>query len=160
LPTTTNRWALRCCGNYASTTYNNPSKQGWLDSGKCGNQSAWSNFQVYTCKFLWRDFFYTSGFVFNNLHDNCSIFFITYQGAVVDGAPIIPISAHLKYNIDVVCEYIVKKIPIPQRNFVSPPNTIVIWSFDVNKHGFEVDGIKGGVAGGSIVRVSLLVNFL
>ncbi|QCD77952.1 translation initiation factor 2 subunit 3 [Vigna unguiculata] len=84
-----------------------------------------------------------------NQHEAISKFI---HGAVVDGAPIIPISAHLKYNIDVVCEYIVKKIPIPQRNFVSPPNTIVIWSFDVNKHGFEVDGIKGGVAGGSIVR--------
>lgn len=30
---------------------------------------------------------------------------------------------------------------------------IVIRSFDVNKPGFEVDEIKGGVAGGSILRV-------
>jgi len=84
---------------------------------------------------------------------------VTYQGTVADGAPVVPISAQLKYNIDVVCEYIVKKIPIPERNFVSPPNMIVIRSFDVNKPGFEVDEIKGGVAGGSILRVSLLVNF-
>jgi len=83
---------------------------------------------------------------------------VTYQGTVADGAPVVPISAQLKYNIDVVCEYIVKKIPIPERNFVSPPNMIVIRSFDVNKPGFEVDEIKGGVAGGSILRVSLLVN--
>lgn len=76
-----------------------------------------------------------------------------YQGTVADGAPVVPISAQLKYNIDVVCEYIVKKIPIPERNFVSPPNMIVIRSFDVNKPGFEVDDIKGGVAGGSILRV-------
>lgn len=34
---------------------------------------------------------------------------------------------------------------------------IVIRSFDVNKPGFEVDEIKGGVAGGSILRVSLYV---
>jgi len=85
---------------------------------------------------------------------------VTYQGTVADGAPVVPISAQLKYNIDVVCEYIVKKIPIPERNFISPPNMIVIRSFDVNKPGFEVDEIKGGVAGGSILRVSLLVNFL
>ena len=65
----------------------------------------------------------------------------------------VPISAQLKYNIDVVCEYIVKKIPIPERNFISPPNMIVIRSFDVNKPGFEVDDIRGGVAGGSILRV-------
>ena len=79
------------------------------------------------------------------------------QGTVADGAPVVPISAQLKYNIDVVCEYIVKKIPIPERNFISPPNMIVIRSFDVNKPGFEVDEIKGGVAGGSILRVSFYV---
>ncbi|KAI8009556.1 Eukaryotic translation initiation factor 2 subunit 3 [Camellia lanceoleosa] len=74
------------------------------------------------------------------------------QGTVADGAPVIPVSAQLKYNIDVVCEYIVKKIRIPERNFISPPNMIVIRSFDVNKPGFEVDEIKGGVAGGSILK--------
>ncbi|XXG85152.1 hypothetical protein AAC387_Pa11g0292 [Persea americana] len=80
------------------------------------------------------------------------------QGTIADGAPVVPISAQLKYNIDVVCEYLVKKIPIPERNFVSPPNMIVIRSFDVNKPGFEVDEIKGGVAGGSILRGVLKVN--
>lgn len=71
----------------------------------------------------------------------------------------IPVSAQLKYNIDVVCEYIVKKIPIPERNFISPPNMIVIRSFDVNKPGFEVDEIRGGVAGGSILKVSSSLSF-
>lgn len=75
------------------------------------------------------------------------------QGTIADGAPVVPISAQLKYNIDVVCEYIVNKIPIPIRDFVKPPNMIVIRSFDVNKPGSEVDEIKGGVAGGSILRV-------
>nr|GMD80611.1 eukaryotic translation initiation factor 2 subunit gamma-like [Ipomoea batatas] len=80
------------------------------------------------------------------------------QGTVADGAPVVPISAQLKYNIDVVCEYIVKKIPIPERNFTSAPNMIVIRSFDVNKPGFEVDEIRGGVAGGSILKGVLKVN--
>jgi translation initiation factor 2 subunit 3 len=79
-----------------------------------------------------------------------------WQGTIADGAPVVPISAQLKYNIDVVCEYIVKKIPIPVRDFVSPPNMIVIRSFDVNKPGAEVEEIKGGVAGGSILRVCFL----
>ena len=90
---------------------------------------------------------------FSNLHV-IGFFLVASQGTVADSAPVVPISAQLKYNIDVVCEYIVKKIPIPERNFVSPPNMIVIRSFDVNKPGFEVDEIKGGVAGGSILRVS------
>ncbi|XP_059645762.1 eukaryotic translation initiation factor 2 subunit gamma-like isoform X1 [Cornus florida] len=75
------------------------------------------------------------------------------QRTVAEGAPVVPISAQLKYNVDVVCEYIVKKIPVPERNFVSPPHMIVIRSFDVNKPGSEVEEIKGGVAGGSILRI-------
>ena len=74
------------------------------------------------------------------------------QGTIADGAPVVPISAQLKYNIDVVCEYIVKKIPVPVRNFTAPPNMIVIRSFDVNKPGSEVEDIQGGVAGGSILQ--------
>ena len=74
------------------------------------------------------------------------------KGTVADGAPIVPISAQLKYNIDVICEYITKKIPIPVRDFTSSPRLIVIRSFDVNKPGAEVDDLKGGVAGGSIMR--------
>lgn len=45
-------------------------------------------------------------------------------GTVAEGAPIIPISAQLKYNIEVVCEYIVKKIPVPVRDFISEPRLI------------------------------------
>ncbi|CAD7680025.1 unnamed protein product [Nyctereutes procyonoides] len=74
------------------------------------------------------------------------------QGTVAEGAPIIPISAQLKYNIEVVCEYIVKKIPVPLRDFTSEPRPIVIRSFDVNKPGCEVDDLKGGIAGGSILK--------
>jgi translation initiation factor 2 subunit 3 len=64
----------------------------------------------------------------------------------------VPISAQLKYNIDAVNEYIVKRIPIPRRDFTSDPRLIVIRSFDVNKPGAEVDELKGGVAGGSILK--------
>lgn len=46
------------------------------------------------------------------------------QGTVAEGSPVIPISAQLKYNIDVICEYICKKIPIPERDFTSPPRLI------------------------------------
>lgn len=74
------------------------------------------------------------------------------RGTVADGAPIIPISAQMKYNVDVICEYICKKIPVPQRDFTSSPQLIVIRSFDVNKPGEEVESLKGGVAGGSILQ--------
>jgi len=45
-------------------------------------------------------------------------------GTIAEGAPIIPISAQLKYNIDAVCEYVVKKIPVPIRDFTSEPRLI------------------------------------
>lgn len=80
------------------------------------------------------------------------------QRTVAEGAPIIPISAQLKYNIEVLCEYITKKIPIPLRSFTDPPRLIVIRSFDVNKPGCEVHDLKGGVAGGSILRGVLQVG--
>ena len=85
-----------------------------------------------------------------NQHESIARFI---QGTIAESAPIVPISAQLKYNIDAVCEYIVKKIPVPVRDFTSPPQMIVIRSFDVNKPGSEVDELKGGVAGGSILQV-------
>nr|CAD7454919.1 unnamed protein product [Timema tahoe] len=80
------------------------------------------------------------------------------QGTVAEGVPVVPISAQLKYNIEVLCEYISKKIPVPLRDFTSAPRLIVIRSFDVNKPGCEVEDLKGGVAGGSILRGVLKVG--
>ena len=62
--------------------------------------------------------------------------------------------------MDVVCEYIMKKISVPVRDFVSPPQMIVIRSFDVNKPGCEVLELKGGVVGGSIIKVSMSTSLL
>ena len=80
------------------------------------------------------------------------------KGSVAENAPVIPISAQLRYNIDAVNEYIVKKIPIPVRDFTADSRLIVIRSFDVNKPGAEVSELKGGVAGGSILRGVLKIG--
>eukprot|EP00602_Paraphysomonas_sp_CaronLab_P010067 CAMPEP_0185037254 /NCGR_PEP_ID=MMETSP1103-20130426/31402_1 /TAXON_ID=36769 /ORGANISM="Paraphysomonas bandaiensis, Strain Caron Lab Isolate" /LENGTH=339 /DNA_ID=CAMNT_0027575151 /DNA_START=258 /DNA_END=1277 /DNA_ORIENTATION=+ len=79
-------------------------------------------------------------------------------GTVADSAPVIPISAVLRYNIDMVCEYIARYIPVPARNFIGLPRLIVIRSFDVNKPGEDVQSLKGGVAGGSILQGILRVG--
>ncbi|KAJ7703627.1 elongation factor Tu GTP binding domain-containing protein [Mycena rosella] len=52
------------------------------------------------------------------------------KGTVAESAPIVPVSAQLKHNIDAVNEYIVTRIPIPMRDFVSAPRLIIIRSFD------------------------------
>lgn len=80
------------------------------------------------------------------------------KGTVADDAPIIPISAQLKYNIDVVAEYIASRVPIPRRNYSASPRMIVIRSFDVNKPGVGIKELKGGVAGGSILEGVLKVG--
>ncbi|GJT59695.1 eukaryotic translation initiation factor 2 subunit gamma-like protein [Tanacetum coccineum] len=80
------------------------------------------------------------------------------KGSIADGAPVVPVSAQIKYNIDVLIEYLVTKIAIPKRNFTAPPQMILIRSFDVNKLGSEEADVKGGVAGGSILKGVLRLN--
>ena len=52
------------------------------------------------------------------------------KGTMAENAPIIPISAQLKYNIEVISEYVVKKIPIPLRDFTSEPRYLLTFVFD------------------------------
>ncbi|CAF3037851.1 unnamed protein product [Rotaria sp. Silwood2] len=80
------------------------------------------------------------------------------KGTNAEDAPIIQISAILKYNIEVIFEYITRKIPVPLRDFTSKPRLVVIRSFDINKPGTAVDDLKGGVAGGSILKGVLKVG--
>eukprot|EP00913_Durusdinium_trenchii_P027244 g25561.t1 len=49
-------------------------------------------------------------------------------------------------------EYLCTQVPIPPRDFTSNPVMIIIRSFDVNRPGEEVVDLKGGVAGGSILK--------
>lgn len=79
------------------------------------------------------------------------------DGTVAEGAPIIPISAQMGYNIEAVVDYLCR-IPIPVRDFVSPPQMIIIRSFDVNKPGEDAETLKGGVAGGTILRGVLKIG--
>lgn len=71
---------------------------------------------------------------------------------VLRNYPVVPMCAQLSYNIDVLLEYIVTKIPVPVRDLESSPRMYVVRSFDVNKPGQKVDELKGGICGGSIVR--------
>ncbi|KAG6409599.1 hypothetical protein SASPL_127639 [Salvia splendens] len=65
------------------------------------------------------------------------------KGTIAGGAPIIPLHANMKDNIKFVLEHIVNNIPIPKRDFLSPPLMKVIGSFDLNKVWSEIDEIKG-----------------
>ncbi|KAL7716168.1 protein-synthesizing GTPase [Entamoeba marina] len=72
------------------------------------------------------------------------------KGSIAESAPIIPICAQLKFNMDVVCEYICHSIPIPQRDFTAVPRMTIIRSFDINRPGTLPADLKGGVIGGTL----------
>eukprot|EP01016_Furgasonia_blochmanni_P028959 TRINITY_DN304_c0_g1_i6.p1 TRINITY_DN304_c0_g1~~TRINITY_DN304_c0_g1_i6.p1 ORF type:complete len:343 (-),score=121.31 TRINITY_DN304_c0_g1_i6:44-1072(-) len=80
------------------------------------------------------------------------------NGTRAQDSPIIPISGQLKYNIDVVCQYLAEYIPVPMKDLTSTPRLIIIRSFDINRPGEEIEKLKGGVAGGSILQGVLKVG--
>ena len=73
-------------------------------------------------------------------------------------APIIPISANLKVNIDLLIEAIEENIKTPKPDKGKKLKMYVVRSFDVNKPGAKPEEIKGGVIGGSIIEGSLKVG--
>ncbi|KAL0211036.1 hypothetical protein P9112_009334 [Eukaryota sp. TZLM1-RC] len=74
------------------------------------------------------------------------------KSTVADRSPILPVSAQLKYNIDVIVDLLCNYIPVPTRNLSDPARLIVIRSFDINKPGTNINELTGGVAGGSILQ--------
>ncbi|QIW25299.1 translation initiation factor IF-2 subunit gamma [Sulfolobus sp. S-194] len=80
------------------------------------------------------------------------------RGTWAEDAPIIPVSALHKINIDALIEGIQKYIPTPQRDLSKDPIMLVIRSFDVNKPGTPYNELKGGVIGGSIIQGKLEIG--
>jgi translation initiation factor 2 subunit 3 len=74
------------------------------------------------------------------------------KGTWAENAPIIPVSALHKINIDAVLEAIENYIKTPERDLSQQPIMLVIRSFDINKPGTLFDSLKGGVIGGSIIQ--------
>ena len=67
-------------------------------------------------------------------------------------APIIPISAQSKLNIDALIGAIESTIETPKRDESKSTVMHVLRSFDVNKPGTNIKSIKGGVIGGSVIQ--------
>ncbi len=73
-------------------------------------------------------------------------------------APIIPVSALHRVNIDVVVMAMAKLFKPPERDLSSPALMYVARSFDVNKPGTKPKDLVGGVLGGSLIRGQLKVG--
>jgi len=80
------------------------------------------------------------------------------KGTWAEDAPIIPVSALHKVNVDAVIMAIEKFIPTPERDLSSPPLMFVVRSFEVNKPGTQPNELVGGVVGGSLLRGVLRVG--
>lgn len=80
------------------------------------------------------------------------------RGTVAENAPIVPIAAQHKANIDVLIREVERRIPTPQRDPKAAPHMFIARSFDVNKPGTLPEDLKGGVVGGSLTRGKLKVG--
>jgi len=70
-------------------------------------------------------------------------------------APVIPISAQQGYNVDYLCQSLAN-MKTPPKDLDAAPFMIVVRSFDINHPGEEsISNLKGGVAGGSLLRGTL-----
>jgi translation initiation factor 2 subunit 3 len=74
------------------------------------------------------------------------------KGTTAENAPIIPVSAQRRINLDVLLEAIQNVIPTPKRDLTKPPKMLVARSFDINKPGTPIEKLKGGVLGGSLIE--------
>ncbi len=80
------------------------------------------------------------------------------KGTVAEKAPIIPISAQRGINIDVLLNAIQTIIPTPKRDETKPPMMFIIRSFDINKPGTTIEGLEGGIIGGTIAQGKFAVG--
>jgi translation initiation factor 2 subunit 3 len=80
------------------------------------------------------------------------------KGTIAENAPIIPISAMHKANLDVLICEIEKNIPTPDLDIDSPLEMHVARSFDINRPGTKISKLKGGALGGTIIKGQLKVN--
>jgi translation initiation factor 2 subunit 3 len=74
------------------------------------------------------------------------------KGTVAENAPIIPISAQRMINIDVLLTAMQTIIPTPHRDPSLTPLMYIIRSFDINKPGTTIEGLEGGIIGGTIAQ--------
>lgn len=80
------------------------------------------------------------------------------SGTFAAEAPVIPVSAIHRANLDVLIEEIEKNIPTPPRDLSRPPLMYVARSFDTNRPGTRPEELVGGVVGGMLSQGRLRVG--
>ncbi len=80
------------------------------------------------------------------------------KGSFAENAPIIPVSALHRVNIDALLMAMEYFLPTPKRDPSKPPLMFIARSFDVNKPGTPVEELRGGVVGGALMQGVLRVG--
>ena len=80
------------------------------------------------------------------------------KGSVAENAPIVPVSAQHRINIDALIEAIEINIKTPPRSKNVTPVMHVLRSFDINKPGTPIKRVKGGIIGGALVQGEFKVD--
>lgn len=80
------------------------------------------------------------------------------KDTIAENAPVIPVSSRQRVNLDLLIETIDSVMKTPERDPKKTPKFLIARSFDVNKPGAEIEKLKGGVIGGSLVQGRLKVG--
>lgn len=80
------------------------------------------------------------------------------KNSIAEKAPIIPISANYKINLDILLEAMEKEIPTPKRDLTKNPKMLIARSFDINKPNSKINSLKGGILGGSVLAGTLKIE--
>ena len=80
------------------------------------------------------------------------------DAAEIGIAPIVPISAQHKLNIDTLIQAIEQYIPTPDRDLSAKPLMQILRSFDINRPGMSPKTLKGGVVGGTLLHGQLTMG--
>lgn len=72
------------------------------------------------------------------------------KGSIAENAPIIPVSAQHRANVDVLLEAIMDIMTVPKKDEKCDPKLYVARSFDVNRPSTPSEKLVGGVIGGTL----------
>ena len=74
------------------------------------------------------------------------------KGSIAENAPIVPVSANYGLNIDMLLSTINSTMKPTAHDEKAPLRMYISRSFDINRPGTEINDLKGGVIGGSVVQ--------
>ncbi|MFB6490045.1 MAG: translation initiation factor IF-2 subunit gamma [Thermoproteus sp. AZ2] len=79
-------------------------------------------------------------------------------GTWAEDAPVVPVSALHKVNIDALAAYIAKITPRRAPDISKPARMAVLRSFNINPPGTPVEKLRGGVLGGTLLQGTIRIG--